>query len=418
VTPATNTNDAGKPSVGEAGDSGLGGAGSTSATGGSSGKAGQTTAGGKSNGRAGAGGVVGEAGAESSPAGAGGGVRGPFMLGADISSVPEAIDGGATYTDTDGTTKDLLEILQAHGFNYVRLRAFVDPDALYGYANPTGEDRYRKPQSYCDTEHTLQLARRVKDAGMGFLLDLHYSDNWADPGKQVIPEAWRSATSITALAADVESYTKDVVQTLTDGGARPDMVQIGNEITPGLLIHVPAADPQPDQWGNMNKLTNAVNGSTASFANVATLLKAGIAGVKAVDPAIKIMLHLENTKSFPAARDWVNAVRSRGVKIDVLGLSCYTAYHGPPSVWQDTFEQLTRTLDDISFVIAEYNTERTRANQIMRDLPDGRGLGTFIWEPTQSGSWGNALFVFNGTSYEADAAAFAELDALKPSLGL
>jgi arabinogalactan endo-1,4-beta-galactosidase len=196
------------------------------------------------------------------------------------------------------------------------------------------------------------------------------------------------------------------------------MVQIGNEITPGLLIHVPAADPQPDQWGNMSKLTNPVNGSTASFTNVATLLKAGVAGVHAVDPAIKIMLHLENTKSFPAARDWVNAVRSRGVEIDVLGLSCYTAYQGQPAVWQDTFEQLTRTLDDISFVIAEYNAERTRANEIMRNLPDGRGLGTFIWEPTQSGSWGNALFVFNGTSYAADPASFAEIDALKPSLGL
>jgi arabinogalactan endo-1,4-beta-galactosidase len=380
---------------------------------------GASSLGGKASSNAGKGGAVGEAGDATEQAGSGGAfVEPPFMLGADISSVPEAIDGGAVYTDTDGEAKGLLEILGNHGFNYMRLRTFVEPDALYGYANPTGEERYRKSQNYCDTAHTLALAQQVKQANMGFLLDLHYSDNWADPSKQVIPAAWRSAGSIKALAQLVQDYTQDVVQTLVDGGARPDMVQIGNEITPGLLIQVPSSDPQPDQWGNMNKVTNAVNGSTTNFANVATLLKAGVDGVKAVDPTIKIMLHLENTKSFPAVRDWVNAVRSRGVKLDVLGLSCYTAYQGQPAIWQDTFEQLTKNLDDISFVIAEYNPERTRANQIMRQLPDGRGVGTFFWEPTQSGSWGNALFSFAGNSYQADAASFAEFDALKISLGL
>lgn len=361
---------------------------------------------------------VGDAGAESS-AGAGGSVAASaFMLGADISSVQEAQADGATFIDTDGEAKDLLEILKNHGFNYVRLRAFVEPLSLYGYANPNGQAEFRKAEAYCDTAHTLEVARQVKQAGMGFLLDLHYSDNWADPGKQVIPEAWRDASTIGELAGYVHDYTQSVIQTLVDGGARPDMVQIGNEITPGLLIHVPAADPQADQWGNMNKLTNAVNGSTASFANVATLLKAGVEGVKGVDPTIKTMLHVENTKSFPAVRDWVNQVRSRGVKLDVLGLSCYTSYQGQPAIWQDTFQQLADNLADISFVIAEYNPERTRANQIMRDLPDGRGLGTFFWEPTQSGSWGSSLFSIVGTTYRANATDFAEFDALKPSLGL
>jgi len=358
--------------------------------------------------------------ADSAGSGSGGGTTAPppFMLGADISSVQEASDAGATFVDTDGETKDLLEILANHGFNYVRLRAFVDPGALYGYANPNGQAQFVKAESYCDTEHTLKLARQVKAAGMGFLLDLHYSDNWADPGKQVIPSAWRSVASITELATRVEEYTKDVVQTLVDGGARPDMVQIGNEITPGLLIQVPSADPQADQWGNMNKLTNTVNGSVSNFNNVATLLKAGVSGIHAVDPSIKTMLHIENTKSFPAVRDWVNQVRSRGVKLDVLGLSCYTSYQGSPAIWEDTFEQLAKNLNDISFVIAEYNPERTRANEIMQALPNGRGLGTFFWEPTQSGSWGNALFAIAGSSYVADADAFEEFDALKISLGL
>jgi arabinogalactan endo-1,4-beta-galactosidase len=359
-------------------------------------------------------------GTDSTQGGGGGGSAATvaFMLGADISSVQEAMDAGGRYVDTDGKSKGVLEILANHGFNYIRLRTFVDPNALYGYANPNGQAEFRKAESYCDTAHTLQLAQQVKAAGMGLLLDLHYSDNWADPGKQVIPAAWRGASTIDELASDVEQYTKDVVTKLADGGARPDMVQIGNEITPGLLIHVPAADPQPDQWGNITKVTNAVNGSTANFANVAKLLGAGLAAVKAVDPTIKVMLHVENTKSFPAVRDWLQQIRSRGVEPDVLGLSCYTAYQGEPEVWQDTFEQLAASFDDISFVIAEYNPERTRANQIMRGLPNGRGLGTFFWEPTQSGSWGTSLFTFTNNTYKANATDFAEFDALKTSLGL
>lgn len=340
------------------------------------------------------------------------------MLGADISSLPEAVDAGNTFVDTDGQTKTLPNLLRAHGFNYVRLRTFVDPTALYGYANPNGDAQYQKSEAYCDTAHTLEVAKQAKQAGMGFLLDLHYSDNWADPGKQVIPAAWRDAKNITELASKVRSYTETVVSALVAGGARPDMVQIGNEITPGLLIHVPSADPQPDQWGNMNKVTNGVNGSTANFDNVAALLAAGAAGVRAVDASIKVMLHVENTKSFPAVRDYVNAVRTRGVKLDVLGLSCYTEFQGDPAVWQDTFEQLSKTLADISFVIAEYNPEATRAAQIMKGLPNGRGWGTFFWEPTQSGAWGDALFTFDNGAHHAKAGAFKEFDALKTSLGL
>lgn len=419
------------PSGGEGGDGGEAGAASEAGTSSSAGQGagGEDTGGtratagsaGKSSGGTGSSvGSGGDAGSEPTDGGAGGSGTAPstFMLGADISSLPESVDAGTTFVDTDGETKDLPSLLRAHGFNYVRLRAFVDPSALYGYANPNGDPQYVKDESYCDTEHTLELALQAKEAGMGFLLDLHYSDNWADPGKQVIPAAWRDATSIADLAARVQSYTASVVSTLVAGGARPDMVQLGNEITPGLLIHVPAAVPNADQWGNMNKLTNAVNGSTASFDNVATLLKAGAQGVKSIDSSIKLMLHVENTKSFPAVRDYVNAVRARGVPLDVLGLSCYPQFQGTPAIWQDTFEQLSNSLSDISFVIAEYNPEATRAAQIMTGLPNGRGLGTFFWEPTQSGVWGESLFdASDGVQY-ANAERFAEFDALKSSMGL
>jgi arabinogalactan endo-1,4-beta-galactosidase len=405
---------------GEAGEGGDGTSGSGGAdTGGAENSAGSPDDGGRA-GEPGssAGGAENTAGSAGDGGAAGQSAETRFILGADISGVQEAVDGGATFVDTDGVSKGMLELLSNHGFNTIRLRSFVEPDALYGYANPTGEEQYKKAEPYCDTAHTLTFAQEIKEAGMGFLLDLHYSDNWADPGKQIIPEAWRGAATIEELASEVRSYTESVVRTLVEGGARPDMVQLGNEITGGLLIHVPAANPEPDEWGNMNMVTNAVNGSAANFDNLALLLKAGVEGVDAVDPTIDIMLHVENTNNFPAVRDWVDDLRARGVKFDVLGLSCYTVFQGGPEIWEDTFEALSESLDGVSFAIAEYNPERTRANRIMRDLPDGRGLGSFFWEPTLSGSWGPSLFTVVDGEYRANQADFAEFDDLRVELGL
>jgi arabinogalactan endo-1,4-beta-galactosidase len=105
-----------------------------------------------------------------------------FILGADISWVPEDEAAGAQYFD-QGQQKDIFDILKDHGFNYVRLRIFVDPKAPNGYAARLGE-------AFCDLEHVKAMSRRAKAAGMGILLDFHYSDTWADPGKQFKPAAW------------------------------------------------------------------------------------------------------------------------------------------------------------------------------------------------------------------------------------
>jgi arabinogalactan endo-1,4-beta-galactosidase len=270
-------------------------------------------------------------------------------------------------------------------------------------------------EAYCDTDHTLEFGREIKDAGMGFLLDLHYSDTWADPGKQVIPEAWRGAESIEEMADYVKAYTMDVIGTLVEGGARPDVVQIGNEITPGMLIHVPS--PSTDCWGN-NSVPNAIGGSASRWNDLGTLLKAGIEGVKAVDEDIAIMLHIENTETASGVRNWVANAKAQGVEFDVLGLSCYPSWQGPPEGWRDTFESVADAYPELSFVVAEYGPERRVVNQMMRDLPDGRGLGTFLWEPTQSGVWGASLFTLMNGAYHANADDFAEFDSMKVEFGL
>lgn len=347
------------------------------------------------------------------PSGTGVPYRGPFMLGADISSVQEAVDEGATYVDTDGQTKSIFELLAAHGFNAIRLRTFVEPGAEFGYSSCAGGT------PYCDTAHNAEFGRQAKDAGMTLLLDFHYSDTWADPGKQVIPEAWRGVSSIAELADLVRNYTTEAVQAMVDAGARPDIVQVGNEITPGMLIHVPTANT--DCWGNNSQVNpGGVTGvaSNDNWDNLAELLRAGVEGAKAVDPSISIMLHVENTDDVDGVLWWVDSARSRGVEFDVLGLSCYTAFQGQPSTWQNTFETVAEAHPDLQFVIAEYNPERTQANLMMRDLPDGRGVGTFFWEPTQSGTWGESMFTQQGQSYRANANDFAEYDALRAELGL
>jgi arabinogalactan endo-1,4-beta-galactosidase len=334
---------------------------------------------------------------------------GAFILGADISSADEATEGGSVFVDTDGVEKPLLVLLQNHGFNYIRLRTFVDPQAPYGYAS--GDGCTAKAEPFADKAHTIAFAQQIKAAGLGFLLDLHYSDTWADPAKQVIPEAWRELGSIEALAEQVRVYTVEVVSELVSAGARPDMVQVGNEITPGMLIHVPTANS--DCYGNNSVQSPGVNGSQSDWDNLAMLLRAGVDGVRSVDPTIQIMLHVENTESAAGVTDWVQNARERGVELDVLGLSAYEAFQGRSSAWRATFAQLAQNLPELSFAVAEYNPQRRLLNDIMRELPDGRGLGTFFWEPTQSGSWGEAMFTWQGNRASANAADFAEYDQMR-----
>ncbi|MBN1379806.1 MAG: glycosyl hydrolase 53 family protein [Gammaproteobacteria bacterium] len=337
-----------------------------------------------------------------------------YILGADISSIPERIDGGALFIDTDGIEKNLLVLLKNYGFNFIRLRTFVNPSAQYGYAS--NDSCTGKSEAYNDKDHIVNFAQEVKAAGMGLLLDFHYSDTWADPQKQVIPEAWRGLSSIDALAAQVKAYTVEVIEALVAVGATPDIVQIGNEITPGMLIHIPTIDT--DCYGNNSIVNVTVNGSTANWDNFAALLRAGIEGVHQADANIQIMLHIENTEDPNGIINWVENIQSRNVVFDILGLSAYEQWQGPSSAWRATLQTLANHFPDLTFAIAEYNPQRRLLNEIMRDLPNARGLGTFIWEPTQSVGGGDSLFTQQGNTYTAKSLDFAEFDQIRDDFGL
>jgi arabinogalactan endo-1,4-beta-galactosidase len=330
-----------------------------------------------------------------------------YVLGADISSIPERIANGAEFVDTDGRAKGILTILQNHGFNYIRLRTFVEPLAEFGYASD--KSCPGKAEAYNDKAHIVDFARQIKAADMGLLLDFHYSDTWADPGKQVIPEAWRGARSVDELVQLLQAYTVDVMRALADADALPDMVQIGNEITPGFLIHVPTAET--DCYGNRSLLNPEINGSARDWDKLATLLGAGIAGVKSVHPGARIVLHIENTENLEGVVDWVANARNRGLEFDVLGLSAYERWQGPSSEWPATFTALNARFPDLELSIVEYGGDPAFVNEIMRNLPDGRGIGTFTWEPIP-GNGPNALFERDGDLLRARAEGFAPFEAI------
>jgi arabinogalactan endo-1,4-beta-galactosidase len=368
------------------GANGPGGVGGRVNTGGSSTPGGATTGGGVTGGMTTTGGVGGKALGGTSSGGAstggkaaagtssGGTATGgnatsgaasfPFILGADISRVQADEDRGVTFSD-NGVAKDILQILKDHGFNYIRLRVFVNPAATGGYS----------AEGYCDLAHTVTMGKRVKDAGMGLLIDFHYSDTWADPGTQTKPAAWANL-SFADLTTTVRDYTQNAVTELTSGGARPDMVQIGNEIPSGMLF--------PDGQA-----------SGTNFGNLGTLLKAGIAGVKAVDTGIKILLHIDRCHELSTSTWWLDGVIGQGVVFDVFGQSCYdqAGYQQPASSWEPNFTALATQYPNLQFVVAEYSQSKRMVNDLMFNLLNRRGLGTFVWEPTY---WQEALFDWQG----------------------
>jgi arabinogalactan endo-1,4-beta-galactosidase len=192
-------------------------------------------------------------------------------------------------------------------------------------------------------------------------------------------EELRPRTTIDQLATAVHDYTKDAITQLIAGGARPDMVQIGNEITPGMLIHRCDANGAP--MGN-----SPVTGSSSNWVNLGTLLKAAAQGIKDVDTGIKIMLHIDRAQDFAGSRSYITNAMTQGVPFDVFGESSYTLYQGTPADWLSTFTQLAAAFPNLKFVSAEYGPEERAINDVLFNLPNQQGIGTFYWEATHSGA--------------------------------
>lgn len=275
------------------------------------------------------------------------------MIGADISFLPQLEAEGMQFYDK-GEKKDAFQILKDHGFNYIRLRIFVNPENDNGYSPQLG---------YCDLKSTLHMARRVKEAGMDLLLDFHYSDTWADPQKQFKPKAWEGL-HFNALRDTLKSYTKSVLLSLKDQGTMPEMVQIGNEINHGMV------------WPE---------GHIANLDNLAELLIAGTQAVKEVDTSTKIMMHVALGGQNEETVFWFDNMIARGVEFDLIGLSYYPKWHCTlDDLNANMLDLIDRYQKDINVV--EYSAFKKEVHSLVFNLPDNRGQGTCIWEPLNTWS--------------------------------
>ena len=197
-----------------------------------------------------------------------------------------------------GPAEDLFAILRRRGVNLIRLRLWNDPYDETGRPYGAGTN---------DLDRTMILARRCKALGLPWLLDFHYSDFWADPGKQYPPKAWEGLDA-DRLEQAVYDFTYRTLCTLKAAGLLPAMIAPGNELSNGLLWPL---------------------GKTPNWENVARFVSAGIRAARAVAPELPIMLHLDNGGNNALYREWFDRwFANGGADFDCIGLSYYPFWHG------------------------------------------------------------------------------------------
>lgn len=293
-----------------------------------------------------------------------------YAIGADLSFLAQAEERGTKFKD-GGVEKPGLQIFRDHGYNWIRLRLFHTPTQL--------------PNNLA---YTIALAKDAKARGFKVLLNYHYSDTWADPGKQTLPKAWEGKSHAELVQAVFE-YTRDTIAAFREAGAMPDMVQNGNEITPGMLW---PDGRLPQNWDNF-----------------ADLVKAGIRGVDAgrgTAPRPWIMVQIEKSGNVAATQYFFDNLIQRGVEFDVIGQSYYPWWHGTLLELRECLAFMAeRYRKDIILVEVAYNwrpTEYRNAPAPFPETPEGQrefleevqravlatphglGKGVFWWEPAVS----------------------------------
>ena len=346
-----------------------------------------------------------------------------YAIGADVSFLGKCEQDGVVFKE-NGKSKDVLETLRGHHYNWVRLRIFHDPSV--------GD--WHLPN---DLAYTLRLARRARSKGFHVLLDLHYSDTWADPGKQYVPAAWAGLPA-AALEDSVYRYTRDVVAALAAQGTPPDLVQLGNEITGGMLWdqgRVGGVYDTPEQWQRLG-----------------ALLKAATRGARESAPGARVMLHIDCGGDAATSQWFFDHVLAEGVAFDVIGLSYYPWWHGTLESLSQNLAALANRYDRDLFVVETsypWTLENLDAQgnivglpgqllpgfaatpvgqaaflrrlvEVVSATPRSHGRGVFTWAPDWvsapgMGSGGENLALFDGSGRllpgaDALAATNARLD--------
>ena len=227
-----------------------------------------------------------------------------ILLGMDFSSLEEVEGFDGVFLE-GGKPDELPVILSRHGVKAARLRLWNDPHDSNGEGYGAG---------VCDLACVVRLAKRAKAAGMQLLLDFHYSDFWVDPAKQTMPKAWKGL-SFEQVVEEVYKFTSDSLAVMRAEGVYPDMVQVGNEITHGMLWPLGKLE-----WHLPDELPGQLDA-------LAKLLDAGCRAVRESGDA-KIMIHLENSGNNELWRGWFDGMVQRGLDFDLIGASYYPVWHG------------------------------------------------------------------------------------------
>lgn len=243
-----------------------------------------------------------------------------FVKGMDLSTLLELERCGAKYYD-NGEERDLLAIMKSYDVDTIRIRLWNDPWSETGESYGAGEN---------DLKTSLEIAKRVTAAGFGVLLNFHYSDFWADPGKQIKPKAWADY-GVKELEQAVYDYTLESMQTFLDAGVNITMVQVGNELSNGLL------------WPE---------GKVPNYDNIATFVNAGIRAVRKADAAIPVMIHLDNGGNNALYREWFDNFTKGGEDFEIIGLSYYPFWHGSLQMLNDNMNDIAERYGK-DLVIAE-----------------------------------------------------------------
>jgi len=267
--------------------------------------------------------------------------------GGDISLLTSYEDQGAKYYTSEGESiTDVLSFFKEQGWNAQRVRLFVDPSKAPSKAKGEGVKQ--------DLTYVLKLAKKIKNSGFTLMLDLHYSDTWADPGNQWTPDAWKNADD-TTLGDSIYNYTKYVLSVLAANGATPDLIQTGNEISYGM------------DWGvsgSSNPYYCYPSSPASNWTRFENLLKKAVSACREICPEAKIILHTERVSSdktlqadnisYAALTNFYNKMKTEGIDYDIIGLSYYPYFHGAISELEGAIKAIGTYDKDIMLVETGY----------------------------------------------------------------
>ncbi len=282
-----------------------------------------------------------------------------FAKGADISWVTEMEKSGMKFYNANGKQTDCFELMKELGMNAIRLRVWV---------NPT--------DGYCNKADVVAKALRAKALGLALMIDFHYSDSWADPGKQNIPNAWKNY-NLAKMKTAVADHTKEVLQALKDKGVGVQWVQIGNETTSGMLW------PMGEAKGN-------------DFANYVSLNNAGYNAAKSVYPDALCIVHIDRGQELTHLTWMFDGLKKNGAKWDVIGLSLYPT----DSTWKNDTDNCLANMSTLAItygkkvMLCEIGMpwDSNNAAAVTKKMVDGcknikQCLGVFYWEPEAYNGW-------------------------------